>query len=186
MTILDFFLQCMSQNYSSVMRSVGGLTYEELCWQPNFQSMSIGFIFWHYGRVLDMWPSRIDNTSQIWESQWAKEFGRAPDPMETGFGFTAEQISAFEVPGSHTLFGYTEASFSKAKKWVGSQKANGLDEIVTHTRDGKAITLINLFQQLLWELNQHGGQISYLRGCQRGIETPKYSGPVLEAVIHGN
>jgi hypothetical protein len=38
-----------------------------------------------------------------------------------------------------------------------------------------------MFQQLIWEFNQHGGQIAYLRGMQRGIEDPAYSGGALEA-----
>ncbi len=39
-----------------------------------------------------------------------------------------------------------------------------------------------LFQQLLWELNQHGGQIGYLRGMQRGIEDASYTGGLFESI----
>ena len=44
------------------------------------------------------------------------------------------------------------------------------------------MTLANLCQQLLWEFNQHGGQIAYLRGMQRGLEDSSYSGGLLEGL----
>ena len=37
------------------------------------------------------------------------------------------------------------------------------------TRWGQTITLADMFRILLWEVNQHGGQASYLRGMQRGL-----------------
>ena len=36
-------------------------------------------------------------------------------------------------------------------------------------RQGAAIKLADMFRMLLWEVNQHGGQASYLRGMQRGL-----------------
>ena len=44
------------------------------------------------------------------------------------------------------------------------------------------MTLANMCQQLLWEFNQHGGQIGYIRGLQRGLEDPAYSGGLLEGL----
>ena len=44
------------------------------------------------------------------------------------------------------------------------------------------MTLGNMCQQLLWEFNQHGGQIAYLRGMQRGLEDSAYSGGLLEGL----
>ena len=43
---------------------------------------------------------------------------------------------------------------------------------------GGHLTLAALYQQLIWELNQHGGQAAYLRGMQRGIEDPMDIGTV--------
>ena len=44
---------------------------------------------------------------------------------------------------------------------------------------GGELTVATVFQQLIWELNQHGGQIAYLRGMQRGLEDSRYTGGVL-------
>ena len=43
------------------------------------------------------------------------------------------------------------------------------------------ICVILLAPELLWEFNQHGGQIGYLRGEQRGLEDTGYSGGLLES-----
>ena len=51
---------------------------------------------------------------------------------------------------------------------------------IANPRGGR-ISLSAMFQQLIWECNQHGGQIAYLRGLQRGLEDPAYSGGMLEA-----
>ncbi len=46
---------------------------------------------------------------------------------------------------------------------------------------GGQLTLTSVYQQMVWELNQHGGQIAYLRGMQRGIEDPMDVGTVFES-----
>jgi hypothetical protein len=45
---------------------------------------------------------------------------------------------------------------------------------------GGWLTLASVYQQLIWEVNQHGGQIAYLRGMQRGIENPMQLSSVWE------
>ena len=38
-----------------------------------------------------------------------------------------------------------------------------------------------LLEQLVWELNQHGGPLAYLRGMQRRLEVRFFRCPALEA-----
>ena len=186
MSILEFFRKCLDQSYEAVMRSVEGLSAEELSWRPTPGSMSIGFILWHYSRVLDLWPSRIDGVPQLWEQGWAGKLGHATaDPKENGFGFSPEQLEAFRVPPESVLLGYCQASYSNLKEWLEGQREDAIEKADVTIRAGTAINLATLFQQLVWELNQHGGQISYLRGMQRGIEDRYYSGPALEAAVRG-
>jgi len=40
-----------------------------------------------------------------------------------------------------------------------------------------------MFQQVIWEFNQHGGQMAYLRGMLRGIEDSRYTGGVLPEIV---
>ena len=187
MSTLEFFTKCLEHSYAAVTRSVEGLTPEELSWRPKADCMSIGFIVWHYGRVLDLWPSRIDGVPQVWEQGWAEKFDRAPaDPKDAGFGFTPEQLDAFVVPSESVLVGYAYATCSRLKQWLETQSEDAVDELSVPIRKGNAMSLSTLFQQLAWELNQHGGQIAYLRGMQRGIEDRMFSGPALEAAMRGD
>ncbi len=70
---------------------------------------------------------------------------------------------------------------SNAFEFLDSLDDAALDSVtVTNPRGGK-ISLAIMFQQLIWEFNQHGGQIAYIRGLQKGLEHPGYSGGMLEA-----
>lgn len=53
MSLIEFIRNCIDQNCGSMRRSLDGLTREELSWQPDPQCNSIGWLVWHYSRVLD-------------------------------------------------------------------------------------------------------------------------------------
>ena len=80
------------------------------------------------------------------------------------------------------LLDYASATLAAANEYLvslGDAEFDGTE--VINPRGGK-MTLANMCQQLLWEFNQHGGQIAYLRGMQRGLEDPRYSGGLLEGL----
>ena len=182
MSVVDFFRRCLNVNYESLVRSVDGLSPAELAWQPKPGCMSVAFLVWHYARVLDFWfQTGIRHVPQLWEESWAERFGRSPaDPRDIGFGLTPEQVDAFRVPDVSELLGYAEASRDAALGYLGGVGDADLAAVQATSRRG-TITLGTLCEQLVWELNQHGGQIAYLRGMQKGIEDRFYSGPALEA-----
>ena len=89
MTLVEFIQNCLDQNYRSLVRCLEGLMPEELSWRPNPQCMSIGFIAWHYDRILDMWMARCRDAPQLWEESWADKMGRSPaQPLDNGVMFT--------------------------------------------------------------------------------------------------
>ena len=183
MALKEFIQRCLDQNYASLVRSVEGLTQRELTWRPDPQSMSIGFLVWHYGRTLDRWiHSRALGVLQLWEQGWADRFDRLPpDPSDAGYGFTAEQLEQFKVPSSSILMDYAQAVRVKAMELLNEMEDDTLEGVMIDNPRGGQISLSTMFQQLIWEFNQHGGQIAYLRGMQRGIEDATYSGGALEA-----
>ncbi len=180
MTLVEFFRRCFDQNHKSVVRSVNGLTPQELSWRPDPQCMSVGFIVWHCGRVLDTWfQTRVRGVPQLWEEGWDSKFNR-PNVPGGGFSFTADQLEAFQVPDVSALMGYAEAAKAKAMEYLQGLDDEALERVMVPNPAGDPITLATLFQQLVWELNQHGGQIAYLRGMQRGIEDRRYTCGVLK------
>ena len=145
--------------------------------------MSIGFLAWHLARAQDFSVQTVAKSApQLWEGEWAARFSRAPaNPEDSGFGFLGEQLEAFQVPEASDLRSYIEATRANALEHL-----RGLDDATLQSTSvagpaGGQVTLASIYQQMVWELNQHGDQIAYLRGMQRGIEDPMDVGTVFGA-----
>ena len=167
-----------------MLRAIDGLTNEELAWMPTPECSSIGFLVWHYTRTLDRWIcSRAQDIPQLWEGGWAEQMGRAGgDPNDTGYRYTPQQLQEFVVPPLPVMLEYAEAVRARAGIFLGLLEDEDFEQTTVPNPRGGAMNLATMFQQLLWEFNQHGGQIAYLRGMQRGLEDPAYSGGLLESL----
>ena len=77
---------------------------------------------------------------------------------------------------------YIAAVRKDAVEFFESLSQTDFDNLIVTNPRGGTINLAIMCQQLLWEFNQHGGQIGYLRGQQRGLEDPEYSGGLLESL----
>ncbi len=184
MRLSEFVSGCLQQHYSAMLRSVDGLSDEELRWMPTPECSSIGFLVWHYGRTLDRWiHSRLQGVPQLWEEGWAAHLGQESiAPNDTGYGYGPEQLAAFWPPDAATLLEYAAAVLNAANAYLASRDEEEFDAATVINPRGGMMTLANMCQQLLWEFNQHGGQIAYLRGMQRGLEDSSYSGGLLEGL----
>lgn len=167
-----------------MVRSVQGLTDDELLWAPTPECSSIGFLLWHYGRTLDRWiHSRLQGVPQLWEQGWAARLDQElNDPNDTGYGYGRDQLAAFRHPDRQILLDYAAATLDAAKAFLATLDDSDFDRRNVVNPRGGTMTLGNMCQQLLWEFNQHGGQIAYLRGMQRGLEDSSYSGGLLEGL----
>ena len=183
MTLVEFIKRSLEQHYGSMARSVEGLAQREVSWAPGPEYMSIGFLVWHYGRTLDRWiNTRALETLQLWEQGWADQFNRLPaDPNDSGYGFTGQQLTNFHSPSVSVLLEYALVAKTKTIEFLDNLDDDALERILIGNPRGGHINLATMFQQLIWECNQHGGQIAYLRGLQKGNEEPGYSGGMLEA-----
>ena len=184
MRLSDFVSGCLEQHYNAMLRSVDGLSTEEMAWMPTPESPSIGFLVWHYARTLDRWiHSRLQDVPQLWEQGWAARLGQEiTDPNETGYGYGPDQLAAFQTPDTTILLEYAAATLESASTYLATRTDAEFDTAPVVNPRGGTMTLANLCQQLLWEFNQHGGQIAYLRGMQRGLEDSSYSGGLLEGL----
>lgn len=182
MRLSGFVSGCLEQHYNAMLRSVDGLSTEEMAWMPTPESSSIGFLVWHYARTLDRWiHSRLQNVPQLWEQGWAARLDQEiTNPNDTGYGYGPEQLASFRHPDTATLLEYASAALYAAKDYLAARTDADFDTTPVVNPRGGTMTLTNLCQQLLWEFNQHGGQIAYLRGMQRGLEDSSYSGGLLE------
>ena len=184
MSVVGFFSKCLADCHTSLVSTTEDLTAAELSWQPKPGCNSIGFLVWHHARVLDNWfYNRIQNVPQLWQQGWAERCGCSPaDPADIGWRFTAEQVDAFRVPKISLLLQYVEAVHAGVDAYLEGKDDSELESVSFSVAGGSIVRLVTLLQQLVWELNQHGGQMAYLRGIQRGIEERFIRGPALDAV----
>ena len=180
MTLTEFIGNCFDQHHNAIRRSLDGLTPDELAWQPAPNANSIGWTVWHCSRLLDFWFNTVvQGQPQLWEQGWAEKFNRPAEAMDSGFSHSPEQVTAFEAPATDVLYGYLEAGWDLAFQFLGEQSDDSLSSTELTLPGMGSMPLTTLYQQLVWELNQHSGHIAYLRGLQRGLEDPKYTGGVL-------
>lgn len=184
MRLSDFVSGCLEQHYNAMLRAVDGLSPDEIRWMPTPQCSSIGFLVWHYGRTLDRWiHARLQNAPQLWEQGWAARLGQESiDPNDTGYGYGPDRLQAFQPPDTAALLQYAAAALSAAQAYISARADADFDDLPVANPRGGAMTLANMCQQLIWEFNQHGGQIAYIRGMQRGLEDSSYSGGLLEGL----
>ena len=180
MAVVEFIQRCLDQNYRSLVYCLEGLTPEELSWRPNLHCMSIGFIAWHYCRVMDMWiVERCKGVPQLWEKSWADKMGRSPaDPRDVGFRMDEEQLEQFQVPSLSLLLDYAKEVSDEALGFLQGINDDTLEKTVITAQRGE-IGMSTMFQQVIWEFNQHGGQMAYLKGMQRGMQDNTFTGGVL-------
>ena len=166
----DFIRQAFETNWEWTERYIDGLSQEEIEYRPTDQSHSIGFILWHYGRALDMWvQTRAKGGIQLYEDGWAECLGKTPEPTDVGFGYGVEELNNWTCPDKELLVGYANAARNNLLEFLASLDEDALLNTEMTTRTGDTINLARMFSILLWEVNQHGGQASYLRGMQRGL-----------------
>ena len=182
MQLSDFISGCLDQHYNSMVRSVEGLSDQEMRWMPTPECSSMGFLLWHYGRTLDRWiHSRLQGVPQLWEQGWDERLGQqVSDPNETGYGYGPDRLAAFHTPETAALVEYGAAALAAAKLYLASLQEADFEDMPVDNPSGGTMSLAHMCQQLLWEFNQHGGQIAYIRGMQRGLEDSSYRGGLLE------
>ena len=170
MAFKEFLQSSFQRQYDFMMRAIDGLTPEEFAWRPGLESNSIAFLVWHYGRAMDLWiQNQAQSVPQFWETEWAEKFGQEPDPTNLGFGYTAEQLAAFQVADLDILRAYAETAHASAQTFLAGLDDSAIAETTVTHRSGDPMPLSQLFELLLCEVNQHGGQMAYLRGMQRGL-----------------
>ena len=170
MNAAQYTLGILSNLSEALTRAIDGLTPEELAYQPDKESNSIGFILWHQIRAEDMMViATLVGKPEEWETgKWAARMGFAEDFKDNGWGYTAEQISSFAVPKLEEMIAYSKAVRAETEKYVAGLAPGDFDEVKT-TMFGES-PVSNILTMLIGELALHTGHITYIRGLQRGLD----------------
>jgi hypothetical protein len=151
-----------------ISKVLDGLTRQEITWRPCSGCNSIGLIVYHVARFEDsVIQNRIQAKPQLWES--ARWYQKMTLPLEdTGAHYTIDQVNAFSVPELADIVGYSEAVRVRTLEYLDNLPSDEISRQITMWRGPMPVG--GVLAVLVGHTFQHMGEISYLRGIQRGMD----------------
>ncbi len=154
----------------AVKTAAEGLTEEDLDWQPEPDSNSIGWLIWHLTRWQDTQISGFLKREQLWISEgWHNKFGRPADVKDSGMGHKAEDLARFKSPDGGTLVGYNQAVLARIKEYFSTLTPEDLDKTIEGTPFNPPPKVAMGIAGLVSDGMQHAGQAGYVRGLRQGM-----------------
>lgn len=153
-----------------IKRATDGLKHAEICWRPGNGCNSIGLILYHLARSEDMFvQTRLRQTTEVWEA------GKYWEPLnvpkdEAGAHYTPEQVNSFPVSDLPETMKYYDIVRAETVKYIESLKPEDFDRKIVMGGPFGEMPAAAILSLVVSHSSQHIGEISYLRGLQRGEE----------------
>jgi uncharacterized damage-inducible protein DinB len=165
--------QLIMDGYGRVLqmleRALDGLTQHDLNQQPHPDCNSMGWLTWHLTRGQDAHIADLMGEEQLWVSNgWHARFNRPPNPKDTGFGHSSEDVAAFKSPDVKTLLEYHRAVLERSKRYIASLSENDLDRELNEPWFQPLPTVGVRLVSVMSDNLEHAGQVAYLRGLAKG------------------
>ena len=140
-----------------------GLDAEALAWRPDADANSIGWLLWHLTRVQDDHVSEIAGIQEAWVTDgWARRCGMDPDPENTGYGHTSDEVAGIAV-SADILVDYHDAVAVRTFQYLSKADADDLDRLIDHNWTPPVSVGVRLVS-VIGDSYQHAGQAAYLKG----------------------
>jgi hypothetical protein len=147
--------------------AVDGLNVEDLCRAPEPGANPVGWLVWHVARVQDHHVAELLGTEQVWVAgDWARRTGLEPDPSNTGYGHTAEEVASVRPEGPEVLLDYLREVQGRTRAMLEALAPADLDRVVDERWD-PPVTLGVRLVSIADDSLQHAGQAAYVRGLLR-------------------
>ena len=170
MDLKIFIKETIDDHRKRVFAAMRDLTLDEMYWKPKNDANPIGLLFWHISRVEDrLITSFVQGKQEIWISgEWHEKMNLSVEG--TGLGYSLDELNKFPKLSQSSLTEY----FNLVRKSTVEYLDLVLDRIPfpeykPSIQYFKGFTIARAFRQLIGELDQHLGQISYIRGMQKGM-----------------
>jgi hypothetical protein len=162
----ELLLEAFDRLPGLVRSAVDGLTPRQLRWVPAPGANSVGWLVWHLTRIQDDHVAELLDQDQVWVTGgWAGRFELEPDPSNTGYGHTSEDVAAVRPVSSKALVEYYETVADRTRDMLVSLTPQDLDRVVDRRWD-PPVTLGVRLTSVLMDDAQHVGQAAYVRGLQ--------------------
>jgi uncharacterized damage-inducible protein DinB len=147
-----------------VRSAVEGLSAEDLRWAPGPMANPIGWLVWHLSRVQDSHIAELLGNQQVYvRGPWAARFGLEPDPYDTGYEHTIEQVGGVRPETAQALVEYYDAVHERTLELLRGLTEADLDRVVDERWDPPVTLGVRLISVLDDDV-QHAGQAAYVRG----------------------
>jgi Protein of unknown function (DUF664) len=144
--------------------AVDGVDLDRLTEPLSPGTNTMAWLVWHLARVQDHHVAELLGADQIWVGgDWARRFGLDPDPSNTGYGHTAEEVATVRPQRPEVLVDYLGAVQDRTATMLDDLVADDLDRIVDRRWD-PPVTLGVRLVSIADDCLQHAGQAAYLRG----------------------
>jgi Protein of unknown function (DUF664) len=145
-------------------QAVSGVDLDGLTEPPSPGANTVAWLVWHLARVQDHHVAELLGADQVWVGgDWARRFGLAPDPSNTGYGHSAEEAAAVRPETSEALLEYLDAVDGRTRTMLEGLVATDLDRVVDGRWD-PPVTLGVRLVSIADDSLQHVGQAAYVRG----------------------
>ena len=170
MELRDVVAAMFERIWSVVDASLEGLTQDELERRPTAEANSMGWLAWHTARVEDRSIHQLTDPSQErWRQGWAERMGMPHLLDVSGGAMSLEDIAAFKTPALGRLTAYAQDVRADTSGYVATIPNDGLDREI-ESWFGRRVPLGEVLAHVTCELNQHAGQMAYVRGLYRGYQ----------------
>ncbi len=147
-----------------VHQATDGLDAAGLAFRPDADANSIAWLVWHLTRIQDDHISDLAGRSQAWMADgWAARLGMEPDPWNTGYGHSSEEVAAVRWDAPDEVVAYHDAVADRTMEYLGTIDAIELDRIIDTSYDPPVSVGVRLVSVISDNL-QHAGQARYVRG----------------------
>ena len=161
MNFTEGILWGLGRTDAALRRAFDGLTADQVARRPCESCNSIGSIVIHLGRVMDTWTHRLVGGDDIWETEgWAEKLGLPANDR----GWTYDKQSSENQKPLSELLGYYQGAFHLWALTVETFPEGRLTDPVESPLD---LNVEQILAHVITELNQHVGQIDYMRGMYR-------------------
>jgi hypothetical protein len=176
MDIRELIVGSFEDYWARFDRAIEGLTSEELAWQPQPECNPISFIAWHMARVEDRFIQHFaKGKKELWvTNEWYTRFRL--QPTDHGVHFTMDQVLTFPAISPDMLAGYLGDVRRATKAFLLELQLDDLDNVPGRPvfppntpRESDKWPMGRMFRQMFGELNQHLGQVDYIRGMIKGF-----------------
>jgi uncharacterized damage-inducible protein DinB len=164
MDVRSLLLELFDRIPQHIEDAVIGLHPDLLSTPPAPGANTVGWLVWHLTRVQDHHVSELLGEPQVWETgDWPKRFGVPPDPHNTGFGHSPEEVASIQPESPDALIEYYDAVASRTRGLLEGLSEADLDRVVDERWD-PPVTLGVRLVSIADDDIQHAGQATYVRG----------------------